>query len=407
MPAAEVNKDNSDMEINNPNYLPALRSARLDARAWKASYSGLTPFNIPATCPLAIDMDLTQRTRSNLSELEDLSDSDWLDIASSRASEDEDSAAGFDSDREDAEGRPYSRHSFSSLASSSDEVVEGWEGLIEDGADETPLPVADPLADFALTPADRLPRDTASSPVEEEEDPEDERVKAALDQSMMSTLSSSRSNSLSNSLQTSIVHSTRSLRLSFPDPTTSRLESLSASFEELSSSDVGPLPESASPDEDPAADPVRPPTPEVAVSEEPPVEEREIAALALPSKPMFSVFLYGSSLASKMAFVDVLLQKWAIGSGFASRRKLYCESRTVVYAFKGLNNDDSIEHFVSVVDKTGTENVGLLLLPLVALNSSHFSLIRTPLRTALHSPFYFCLLSLRSAYPSTPYIFLS
>lgn len=311
-------------------------------------------------------MDLTQRTRSNLSELENLSDSDWLDIASSRASEDDDSVAGFDSDREDADGRPFSRHSFSSLASSSDEVVEGWEGLIDDSADETALTSVEHPADVRLT-ADSVHRDLTSSP-EGEDDHEDERVKAALDQSMMSTLSSSRSNSLANSVQASIVHSTRSLRLSFPDPTTSRLDSLNSSFEELPPSDAN---HSTSDDGKPpstsavtTADPLRVPTPEPAVSEA--VKQDTVSAFALPTNPSFSVVLYGTSLASKMAFVDMLLQKWARGSNFVASEKSAVDSRIVFHTFKSsllINDEDSFRHVVSVIDNTGHDQVGLTSFP--------------------------------------------
>ncbi|KIP08202.1 hypothetical protein PHLGIDRAFT_35066 [Phlebiopsis gigantea 11061_1 CR5-6] len=300
-------------------------------------------------------MDLTQRTHSVHSELGDLSDSDWLDIASSRVSEDDESVVGFDSDREDADGRPFSRHSFSSLASSSDEVVEGWEGLIEDSADETPG--VEPLADIHY-PIDAPPNDP-TLPAEVAEDPEDERVKAALDQSMISTLSSSRSNSLANSLQTSIVHSTRSLRLSFPDPTTSRLESLSTSFEELPPSDAHhPTSEDgkvASASSGTAADPLRVPSPAPAAQVT--GTQNTSHALTRPAKTTFTVVLYGSSLASKMAFVDMLLEKWALGSDLAIAEKVSIAPRIIVHTFKGIDaGERPLECVVSVVDKTGSDH---------------------------------------------------
>lgn len=307
-------------------------------------------------------MDLRERTHSNLSELESLSDSDWLDIASSRASEDGDSVAGFDdSDREDAEGRPSSRHSFSSLASSSDEVVEGWEGLIDDSADETILAGPEQPADYVLTTAGGEREVRASSP-EVEEDPEDERVKAALDQSMMSTLSSSRSNSLANSVQTSVVHSTRSLRLSFPDPTTSRLESLSSSFEQLSPEDADPTSSDDAKEPSEGATDLNPfiAAPEAEIPEQAPSDPHEDAALTMPSNAIFDVVLYGSSFASKITFVDALLKKWALGSGMIATKKVSYEPRIVVHTFKGFESGCTVERTVSVVDKTGLDSVGLL-----------------------------------------------
>ena len=323
-------------------------------------------------------MDLTRRTRSNLSELENLSDSDWLDIASSRASEDDDSVVGFDSDREDADGRPFSRHSFSSLTSSSDEVVEGWEGLIDDGADEAALVSVEHPTDHACVAADSEHDDDDRSPSPEgEEDAEDERVKAALDQSMMSTLSSSRSNSLASSVQTSIVHSTRSLRLSFPDPTTSRLESLNSSFEELPPSDAD-LPtsdggEAPSTSAATAAVLLRVPTPEPAAPLSAALDTRAPGSSS-SSAATFSVVLYGTALASKMTFVDMLLRKWARGSRLVASEKRSVDPRLVLYVFKPCSLDDDqgpVERVVSVVDRTGgLDHVGLAFFPFVSLHSS-------------------------------------
>ncbi|EKM58376.1 uncharacterized protein PHACADRAFT_252647, partial [Phanerochaete carnosa HHB-10118-sp] len=288
-------------------------------------------------------MDLRERTHSNLSELESLSDSDWLDIASSRTSEDGDSVVGFDdSDREDVEGRPFSRHSFSSLASSTDEVVEGWEGLIDDSADEPLSVVAEQPADYVFTTADGEHKVRAPSP-EGEEDPEDERVKAALDQSMMSTLSSSRSSSLANSVQTSIVHSTRSLRLSFPDPTTSRIESLNNSFEQLSPEDADPTTsDDAQETLRGAVGPDVCPAPEVEVPVQAPVIGDESDASTLPDNTVFDVVLYGSSLLSKATFIDSLLEKWALASGLILTKKAFHEPRAAVHTFKGFEDGCAI-----------------------------------------------------------------
>ena len=100
-------------------------------------------------------MDVRETAYHSLSEVDSFSDSDWLDIPSSRASEDSDSLLVFDSDREDSYDRPSSRRSFSSVPSSRDEVAAGWEGLIEDSSDEaeedatTPREIDDPKASEA------------------------------------------------------------------------------------------------------------------------------------------------------------------------------------------------------------------------------------------------------------------
>ncbi|KAI0833500.1 hypothetical protein BC628DRAFT_1344021 [Trametes gibbosa] len=178
---------------------------------------------------------------NSLSEVESLSDSDWLDI-SSRASEENDSD---NSDREDLESdyRPPSRRSLTSNNSSHGGDIQGWEGVVEDSIDEAPAPVVaapgtltDPhLAHLSLSFRAASLSESAVARHTALVDPEEEqRVKDALDQSMVSTLSGSRSNSLNGSVHTSIVHS-RDMRLSFPDPLTSPgVQSISPSYEDIS-----------------------------------------------------------------------------------------------------------------------------------------------------------------------------
>lgn len=305
-------------------------------------------------------MDHYERNYSSLSELENLSDSDWLDIASSRASEDDDSIAEFeDSDREDVDGRPPSRHSFTSYSSSRDEVVDAWEGLIDDSSDlETPLPPPDGSELISALTAEA---DRPSSPLAEE-DPEDERVKAALDQSMMSTLSSSRSNSLSNSVQTSMVHSTRALRLSFPDPTTSRINSLNTSFEVLSPADAKLPAKDANAAEPGAfttestADPGPSPTPEVP---EEIVREHDSVVTAPPIKPDLCIVLYGSSPLSKDALVQMLLDKWAMSIGLVLVQTIDEAPCVVSHIFtaQAAQSWKAPLRSVCVVDKTSLQQV--------------------------------------------------
>ncbi|EJF64936.1 hypothetical protein DICSQDRAFT_100420 [Dichomitus squalens LYAD-421 SS1] len=193
---------------------------------------------------------------NNLSEVESLSDSDWLDI-SSRASEDNDSLD--DSDREDlaSDYRPPSRRSLASFGSSREGEIQGWEGIIEDGSDEVPpaaspevteedAAIADPILQLSQQSLSFRMVALSEAAVARHaalDDPEEDRkVKDGLDQSMVSTLSASRSNSLNASVQTSVVHS-RDLRLSFPDPLTSTspgAHSVSPSYEDITAdTDIG------------------------------------------------------------------------------------------------------------------------------------------------------------------------
>ncbi|OCH95391.1 hypothetical protein OBBRIDRAFT_788275 [Obba rivulosa] len=303
---------------------------------------------------------------SNLSEVESLSDSDWLEVASSRASEDTDSIAEFDdSDREDAGGRPSSRRSFGSVGSLHDEEVKGWEGLAEDSSDESTDDRLIAANSFPLSPRQTALGSALDSPLAGDDDPEEEqRVKDALDQSMMSTLSSSRSNSLNASVQTSIVHS-RDLRLSFPDPiTSSRDNMLSTSYEEVASppvSDSPPATEAAvgvarprssaynatTGQETTAADPGPSTTPEVPQVDVP----RGLTPVITPD---FYVVMYGASSAMKWSFVDTLLDKIARGIGLTASSKVV-EQANVYTRFllsPGYGKEDEVARVVSVVDCT-------------------------------------------------------
>ncbi|PCH42173.1 hypothetical protein WOLCODRAFT_137744 [Wolfiporia cocos MD-104 SS10] len=278
-----------------------------------------------------------------LSELESLSDSDWLDIASSRASGDTD----FDSDREDsAYSRPLSSRSSNDGSSRASEV-HAWEGLIdepaEEAADQT-FTVETPL----ITRSTALSSDS-TAPVlaaqDEPEDPEEERrVKDALDQSMMSTLSSSRSNSLNAS---SIVHP-RDLRLSFPDPLVSSRETLlNTSYEDVSrpleadSLDTDASIPAPDPDAAPAADPGAHAMPAV------PEDEDEDAATV---RTDFHIVLYGTSSAVKWSLIDKLLEKAAQGRGLRLTSKIFGLTDGYV---RFLSSDEGrVSRTVSVIDRT-------------------------------------------------------
>ncbi|OSD06592.1 hypothetical protein PYCCODRAFT_1431596 [Trametes coccinea BRFM310] len=323
---------------------------------------------------------------NSLSEVESLSDSDWLDIASSRASEENDSSfADSDaSDREDLESdyRPPSRRS---LLSNGSGDIQGWEGIVEDSADEAPVPgpvingdehapastLTDPrLSHLSLSfravalSESAVARHTALVDPEEEQ-----KVKDALDQSMVSTLSGSRSNSLNGSVQTSVVHS-RDLRLSFPDPLTSpRAESLNPSYEnisvptdtDLSPSDGDTLPSglsrettAASIDPAPAADPSTiDPTLEVARdNSSDDIVEKACVTTDVHSSSIvdFYIVLYGTSSEIKYRVVHALIEKLmsATGCGLSALSQM-----NVPHNIRMLMNGGRATHFIiSIIDRT-------------------------------------------------------
>ncbi|KAJ7284970.1 hypothetical protein C8J57DRAFT_1052593 [Mycena rebaudengoi] len=163
-----------------------------------------------------------------MSEFDNLSDSEWLEVSSNQES-DNDSLSSRDSDHDAS--MPLSRRS--SISSSSlDGEIQAWEGFADDPVDDTDTR-ADPVLP-ALSAAEHAgPRRMLDS---EGRVSEEQFVTAALDQSLVSTLSASRSSSLG---VPSTVHSSlRDLRLSFPDPITSSRDELIRSYEALSSAET-------------------------------------------------------------------------------------------------------------------------------------------------------------------------
>ena len=246
---------------------------------------------------------------STVSEHDNLSDSDWLDIASTdRDSDDNDSIySSRETDHEDP-SRSRSRRSSLSYGSSRDGDVDAWEGLIEDSADDGMS--NDVLARSPHVASPSQHSRTIDLDHTQDTSPEELRVKEGLDQSMISTLSSSRS----SSLHASTVHSsTRDLRLSFPDPITSSCRELSTP------------PEETQPDSEPASSgPVSAALPDVCR-----IDDREPSGLHMlspqpqlplvltPSGPELKVFLFGFPTIFKWSIVNKLVQKVAHGAGVA------------------------------------------------------------------------------------------
>ncbi|KAH9002896.1 hypothetical protein EDB86DRAFT_2893758 [Lactarius hatsudake] len=274
----------------------------------------------------------TDAHESSLSEIDSVSDSDWLDIS---ASEDANSIGIPESDRDEVEDRPLSRRSFSSRSSSRDGDVDIWEGLVESTDDEaleepTEFPLGpSPLGQSSFTNADGYSA-------------EERRVEDALNQSMVSTLSTSRAGSMSASGTSNHPASrARDLRLSFPDPLSSSKDELIRPPEEFFSSstplDVPQLSE-LSDDEEPSE---FPPSPQSTLSN-------------LPNFPSveFEIFLYGTPPEHKWTVIESLLEKWGASSGLTvSERHPQC-NRTSTYWLhpKGSLHHLSLGRAVSVID---------------------------------------------------------
>ena len=274
---------------------------------------------------------------TSLSEIDSISDSDWLDIS---ASEDAGSIGIPESDRDEVEGRPLSRRSFSSRSSSRDGDVDVWEGLVESTDDEAP----EEHPQFSLGPS---PLGQSPFSFTDNNSAEERRVEDALNQSMVSTLSASRASSMSTS--GGVNHPsirTRDLRLSFPDPLSGSKDDLLRSHEEscLSPTAADALLQFSEPsdDEEPSHTPLS--------SSSPP--------LKLPIVE-FEIYMYGTPPERKWSIIQRLLENYGANLNcLVSGRHPQCSS-TFTYWLqpKGNFHRLSLGCAVSVIDNTEAQSV--------------------------------------------------
>ncbi|KAF8547959.1 hypothetical protein OG21DRAFT_1516798 [Imleria badia] len=284
---------------------------------------------------------------SAVSEHDNHSDSDWLDIASTdKDSDDNDSIYSTrETDHEDL-SRSRSRRSSLSYSSSRDGDVDAWEGLIDDSADEG-MP-NDVLAPNSHVPSPSQHPATLDSNPTQEASPEELRVNEGLDQSMISTLSSSRS----SSLHASTVHtSSRDLRLSFPDPITSSCRELSTSYEEIQrNSDILSSPT----DSDVPSDARQADDEDMLSASQVLSTQPQATSAPSPSGAELKVFLYGFSTIFKWSIVNRLLQKVVHGA----RLTISDDLDNLQGSIRRLTVSGSFEHdrafprIITVLDRT-------------------------------------------------------
>lgn len=279
---------------------------------------------------------------SSLSEVEadSLSDSDWLDI-SSKESDDNDSVS---SDHDESDFGPLSRRSSLSIGSSRGEV-EAWEGFAEDSGDED---VTQNIDIVGISPLDLPPalRNSTAFPRGANGDiMEEQRVNAALDQSMISTLSASRT---SSGHATTAQNSVRDLRLSFPDPLTSSRDELRTLYEDPGPSEVA---------EDCTVDPI------IATSALDPGPEATPAVLRITvrqdgecSEDDLEVVMYGKPVDIRWSVVENVIKKAALGAGLTLTSAQETSER-----FPQLRIEGSLEVIaafpksITVIDRTSNE----------------------------------------------------
>ncbi|KAJ2924874.1 hypothetical protein H1R20_g12241, partial [Candolleomyces eurysporus] len=248
---------------------------------------------------------------SGMSELDSLSDSDWLDIASGH---DSDNASLSDESEGEGEpvSQPLSRTSSSISLGSSRGEVEAWEGFVDEHTGEVAARLAPgmyPMPPTVAAGAERIPLGLIPDIVTDQDIAEDELVKEALNQSLIGTLNASRTSTTSSSSSGhfgSNQASVRDLRLSFPDPLTSQRSELERSYEEVSADDH----------EDPSADTTI--ATDAAVPADLGLTPAPLSSdnhEVQPGKVDFEIYLYGASTKYKWVVVQDFLHKVADGSG--------------------------------------------------------------------------------------------
>lgn len=268
----------------------------------------------------------------SLSELDSISDSDWLDIS---PSEDAGSIGIPESDRDEVEDHPFSQRSYSSRSSSRDDV-DIWEGLVETTDDEA----VDEPPEFSLGPS---PLSQSAFTFPDGYSAEERRVEDALNQSMVSTLSTSRASSMSASGTANHPSSrARDLRLSFPDPLSGSKDDLLRSQGGLCSSptivdasQMSELSDNEEPSDTPPSSPSHLPTVE------------------------FEIYLYGTPPERKWSIVESLLEKWGTASNCVVSERHPQRNSTSTYWLhpKGNFHRLSLGYAVSVIDNTEAQSV--------------------------------------------------
>jgi len=303
------------------------------------------------------------------SEYECISSSESLvDTDFSEHSEDENESTDYNH----SYAASLSRQPSSSHLSSSDSDATGpW-------IDPHPTDDDEPLDDPFVVPSDtdnELAQEVAPA---EEDNLEDRKVKEALDQSMVSTLSTSRSGSFGRSSMTS-PRPRKDIRLSFPDPIASTTDDIRKSYEELDSSatrrsrsrrnsheDQGPV--EAIPESESITD--------LGVSSTQELSPRDVIPSKIVNAADLFIVLYGFSISDKLNFVDRLLRNHSQGAGLelvedAQVRPPCAQVLAIRELRSPTTTTDIPPRIITIIDKTQSLDfrVGSFPLPFNQLTS--------------------------------------
>lgn len=243
-----------------------------------------------------------------------------------------------------------SRQPSSSHFSSSDSDATGpW-------IDPHPTDDDEPLDPFVV-PSDSdndLVREVAPA---EEDNPEEQKVKEALDQSMVSTLSTSRSGSFGRSSMTS-PRPCKDIRLSFPDPIASTTDDIRRSYEELDATATRRSRSRRNSHQDQGAAEAVPESESITdlgVSSTQELSPRDTIPSEIVNAADLFIVLYGFSISDKLNFVDKLLRGHSQGSGLELAEDTQVKpSCAQVLAIRELRSPASgiPSRIITIIDKT-------------------------------------------------------
>jgi hypothetical protein len=151
----------------------------------------------------------------------------------------------------------------------------------------------------------------------EEVNQEEQKVKEALDQSMVSTLSTSRSGSFGRSSMTS-PRPRKDIRLSFPDPIASTTDDIRRSYNELDATATRRSRSRRDSHDDQGAAEAAPESESIidlGVSSTQELSPRDTIPSEIVNAADLFIVLYGFSISDKLNFVDNLLRSHSRGSG--------------------------------------------------------------------------------------------
>ena len=201
---------------------------------------------------------------------------------------------------------------------------------------------------------------------------EDQRVKEALDQSMVSTLSTSRSGSFGRSSMTSSRPS-KDIRLSFPDPIASTTDDIRRSYEELDASATRRSRSRRNSHDDQVPAEVAPESESITdlcVSSTQELSPRDSIPSAIVTATDLFIVLYGFSIGDKLNLVDRLLRSHSTGSGLQLIDTIRVHPPcSQVLAIRELRSSDKFSgippRVVTIIDKTQSLDfrVGPFYLP--------------------------------------------